>query len=88
MEYKFNIDIDELGAFKILCRSLNMSFVLNEDIDYFIKDGKVWYNERGYDEIVDDRADLFIALRNVAVNIIPNLWFRSADYIYSSVEED
>ena len=88
MEYKFNIDIDELGAFKILCRSLNMSFVLNEDIDYFIKDGKLWYKERGYDEIVDDRADLFIALRNVAVNIIPNLWFRSADYIYSSVEED
>ena len=38
-----------------------MSFVLNEEIDYFIKGGKVWYNEYGYDEVVDDRADLFIA---------------------------
>lgn len=27
-------------------------------------------------------GDLFVALRNVAVNIVPNIGFRSEDYIY------
>ena len=88
MQYNLSIDVDPLKAFEILCKELSMSFVLNEEIDYFVKDGKVWYNEYGYDEVVDDRADLFIALRNVAVNFIPNLLFRNADYIYKSEEND
>ena len=82
------IDIDEYEAFRILCKTLDMSFVLNEDIDFFVrKDDSgyncVYYIRDGHDEIYDDRGDLFVALRNVAVNLIPNLEFRGAEYIYN-----
>lgn len=43
----------------------------------------VYYIKDGHDEVYDERGDLFIALRNVAVNMIPNLDFRSDDYIYN-----
>lgn len=82
-----NLDIDCDEAFVILCKTLDMEFVLNEDIDFFVRkdsygDNCVYYIRDGHDEMYDDRGDLFIALRNVAVNIFPNLSFRSADYIY------
>ncbi len=80
----FDIDCDE--AFRVLCKALNMEFVLNEDIDFYVHkdcygDNCVYYYN-GHDELYDDRGDLFVALRNVAVNIFPNLSFRNADYIY------
>ena len=82
------IDIDHNEAFRILCKALNMAFVLDEDTDYFVlKDpygGKCVYRTmHGHDECVDSRGDLFIALRNVAVNMSPNVGFRNADYIYN-----
>ena len=80
-----NIDCDE--AFRILCKTLNMEFVLNEDINFFVQkdcygDNCVYYIRDGHDEMYDDRGDLFVVLRNVAVNMFPNLSFRNADYIY------
>lgn len=81
------IDIDEIEAFKILCKTLHMDFVLDEDTDYFVR--KDEYGENcvyitdGHDIKIDDRGDLFVALRNVAVNIVPNTRFRSEDYIYN-----
>ena len=82
-----NIDIECDEAFAILCKTLHMEFVLNEDIDFFVRKDSygnncVYYIRDGHDEMYDDRGDLFVALRNVAVNIFPNLSFRSADYIY------
>lgn len=79
------ISIDEVEAFKILCKTLYMDFALDEDAEYFVKK-----NEYGESCVytkgrkIDDRGDLFVALRNVAVNMIPNLSFRSADYIYKN----
>lgn len=72
-------------AFWILCKELNMEFVLDEDKNYQIAES-MEYPEEGYKvmcngRIVDDRGYLFAALRNVAVNIYPNIWFRSDDYI-------
>ena len=83
------IDIDEYEAFRILCKTLNMGFVLNEDIDFFVRkdcygDNCVYYIKDGHDEIYDDRGDLFVALRNVAVNLFPNLEFRGEKYIYNN----
>lgn len=79
------IDIDEIEAFRILCKTLHMDFVLDEDTDYFVR--KDEYEENCIYAMnglkFDDRGDLFVALRNVAVNIIPNVRFRSADYIYN-----
>ena len=82
------IDIDSSEAFRILCKTLHMDFVLDEDIDFFVRkndeeENCVYIIRNGHDELYDERGDLFVALRNVAVNMFPNLWFRSADYIYN-----
>lgn len=80
-------DIDEIEAFKILCKTLHMDFVLDEDTNYFVREGECGENgvyvTDGYDIKIDDRGDLFVALRNVAANIVPNVAFRNADYIYN-----
>ena len=75
------IDIDSYEAFRILCKTLHMEFALDEDIDFFVKKNSydencVYHTRDGHDELYDDRGDLFIALRNVAVNIFPNFSFR------------
>lgn len=79
------IDIDEYEAFRILLKTLDMEFVLNTDVNFRVEkdvDGEnrvyVLYNVP-----YDDRGDLFVALRNVAVNLFPNLEFRGAEYIYN-----
>ena len=82
------IGIDEAEAFRILCKTLNMEFVFDEDVEMFVKedeygDNGVYFLENGKEQKLDDRGDLFVALRNVAVNMFPNLGFRNADYIYS-----
>ena len=84
----FTIDIDSSEAFRILCKTLHMDFVLDEEIDFFVRNNDeeencVYVIRNGHDELYDERGDLFVALRNVAVNMFPNLWFRSADYIYN-----
>lgn len=81
------VNIEPEEAFRVLCKTLNMEFVLNEDIDFFVRkdcynENCVYYIKDGHDEEYDDRGDLFVALRNVAVNIFPNVLFRNADYIY------
>lgn len=85
---KTKIDIDEIGALKLLCKTLYMDFVLDENTDYFVKEDENGENgvyvTDGHDIKIDDRGDLFVALRNVVVNIVPNVLFRSADYIYKS----
>ena len=83
------IDIDQYEAFRILCKTLDMEFVLDEDIDFFVRkddcgDNCVYYIRDGHDEIYDWRGDLFVALRNVAINLFPNLEFRGAKYIYNN----
>jgi hypothetical protein len=82
------IIIREEEAFRLLVKSLNMDFVLNENIDFFIKkndcgDNCVYYIHNDEEREYDYRGDLFVALRNVAVQIFPNLEFRSAPYIYN-----
>lgn len=86
-----SIDIQPEEAFRILCKTLDMSFVFDEDIDFFVRknsDGEngVYVLKNGHDELYDDRGDLFVALRNVAVNLFPNVLFRSVDYIYQNKE--
>ena len=82
------IDIDSSEAFRILCKSLNMDFVL-EDKNFIVKkdededENYVYIIKDGKEEIYDERGDLFVALRNVAVNMFPNLEFRNENYIYN-----
>lgn len=84
----YTFEIDDLAAFKTLCHVLSMDFVLDEETNYYCYSGNVYEMVNGHDTRVDDRADLFIALRNVAVNIIPNLSFRNADYIHHQDRDD
>ena len=82
------IDIDSSEAYRILCKTLHMDFVLDEETDFFVRkndeeENCVYVIRNSHDELYDERGDLFVALRNVAVNMFPNLWFRSADYIYN-----
>lgn len=82
------IDIDEAEAFRILCQTLNASFVLDEDVDMFAKEDEfgengIYFLENRKEQKLDDRGDLFVALRNVVVNMFTNLSFRNANYIYN-----
>lgn len=81
---KAEIDISKIEALRILCKTLEMEFVLDEDRKFYVNEvGEVWESISGRsDRHIDDRGDLFIALRNVAVNIVSNVYFRSAPYIY------
>lgn len=81
------IDIDSFEAFRLLCKTLDMEFVLDEDTGFFVQrdcdgESKVYCVRDGRDEVYDDRGALFVALRNVAVNMFPNVYFRGDDYIY------
>ena len=80
------IDIDEYEAFRILCKTLHMDFVLYDDVNFRVEKDEDGENRVYvlYNEIYDDRGDLFVALRNVAVNLFPNLEFRGEKYIYNN----
>lgn len=77
-------NIDEKEAFRTLCKVLSMDFVLNEEGKFYVnkEDGSIWEKVGEDDRRIDDRGSLFISLRNVAVNIFPNLYFRSEKYIW------
>lgn len=80
------IEIDESQALEILCETLGIkNLVYDVDTDYVIEDidgQKCVCIENGNKPImVDERAGLFVALRNVMNNMFPNLEFRNADYI-------
>lgn len=71
-------------ALEMLCKTLYMDFAFTDDDSFYIKENPrtgelaVWCDDRVY----DDRAELFVAIRNLMVCIIPNLSFRNDDYIF------
>ena len=83
-------DISANEAFRILCTTLHMDCVLDEDTKFIVKKDDDYEENHlyaigvnGVEYHYDDRGDLFVALRNVAVNMFPNTSFRSDDYIYN-----
>lgn len=88
MKINYTFEIDAVSAFQMLCKTLKMDFVLDEDTDFRYHKGKVYVMRNGQEKIYDDRGDLFVALRNVAVNFIPNTAFRGAEYIYQYDEDE
>ena len=80
------IDINQEEAFELFLKTLGMEFIFDER-DFVLKkdeydEYRVYVIENGEEVYFDDRGGLFIALRNVAVNMYPNLHFRSENYIY------
>lgn len=77
----YQVNVDPAQAFDMLCKTLEMEFVMDEDTRYFVYadddgDNHVYKTVNGCDHCVDDRGDLFLALREVAVNMFPNVSFR------------
>lgn len=82
MKFTKEFEVTAADTFQMLCSTLDMYNVMNEDGDYIIKDGKLYERVWGDYELIDDRGALFVALRNVAVNMFPDMSFRNAPYIY------
>lgn len=81
-----DIDIDTTEAFELLLKTLHMEWIMNDINSISIQKDSDDVNKifRVYDgRLIDERGDLFIALRNVAVNLFPNLEFRNEPYIYN-----
>ena len=84
-------ELDDIKAFHMLCEVLGIKELVLSEEELFIHDGAVCRRkEDGEYEVVDDRADLFAALRNVACATWPNLEYRGDDYIthYCDGEEE
>lgn len=74
-----NKDIEYLRCF---AASIDMLWAIESDRDFFIKDGSVWVRDSdGTEKIFDDRVEQFVALRNMVCSFVPNVEFRSAEYI-------
>lgn len=94
---RMTIDITSDEALRILCKTLGMEFLLDDEYDYYLKilDHNLedydpycdqpcvcYKDEDGKDKVVDERGNLFAALCTLIVNMYPNVSFRSAPYIY------
>ena len=77
----FTMDWPE--AFWMLCDVLDIKNLVGSDEDLCIHGGMVCRKDKETGEYitVDERADLFCALRNVLNALAPNLDFRSDHYI-------
>lgn len=82
MVIQIPFEIDPSHALNILCQVLDIENVVKTDEPLYIIKGKVCRKDsNGKYIVVDDRADLFAAIRNVANAMFPNLDFRSDPYI-------
>ncbi len=88
MKVSTTFELKPEQALEMLCKTLNMEFAFTDDDSFYIKENPrtgelaVWYGDRVY----DDRAELFVAIRNLMVCIIPNLSFRRDNYIFDTSE--
>lgn len=89
---EIEVDIDEYKLLRLLAKELHMEFALSDNTYYLRQtaweDPQVWeVGKNGTsDRVVDDRAELFVALRNLAKAMCPNCEFRSESTIYD-IEE-
>ena len=82
MVIQIPFEIDPSQALDILCQVLDIENVVKSEEPLYIIKGKVCRKDSdGKYIVIDDRADLFAALRNVANAMFPNLDFRSDPYI-------
>lgn len=89
---EIEVDIDEYKLLRLLAKDLHMEFALSDNT-YYIRQNlfcEPEVCEKGKngssDRVVDDRAELFVALRNLANAMCPNCEFRSESTIYN-IEE-
>lgn len=82
------IEIDEIDAFKVLCKTLHMDFMLDDNKHIYATEdtntGEIVVVKD--DKVIDDRGDLYIALCAVADNIIPNCELRNPKIVKMETE--
>lgn len=90
---EIEVDIDEYKLLRLLAKELHMEFALSDSHTYYLRqtaweEPQVWVEGKNgtSDRVVDDRAELFVALRNLAKAMCPNCEFRSESTIYD-IEE-
>ena len=83
MEHIVKLNIDEWQLFEMLCKELDMDFVLDTERKFYIKNGQVYSMENGAEKVYDDRANLFVALRNLLVHMSVNSECRSEKHIFN-----
>lgn len=90
---KLTIDITADEAWRILCKTLGMEFILEDEYDYYLKafDGfdpdydepcVCYIDENGEEKVASGCGNKFAALCTLAVHMYPNVEFRHAPYIY------
>lgn len=82
------IEINGEEAFRVLCKALGMECVLDEKTRFVVRrnmrgENGVYYMVGNQERIYDSKGDLFVALRNVAVQLFPNIAFKDEPYIYN-----
>lgn len=82
MKHTITINIDKWQLFEILCKELDMDFVLDTERKFYIKNGQVCSMENGAEKVYDDRANLFVSLRNTLVHMSINSECRSEKHIF------
>lgn len=77
------IEMDQIKAFRILCQTLDMDWMFDEDNKYYVyedenEERSVWsYNLDGTGNVYDDRGDLFLLLCALSEYIVPNSELRN-----------
>lgn len=85
---KMTIEVTSPEALRILCKTLDMGFIFDDDRRYYPRrvDEETCYvcykDNNGSERVMDERGDLFVALCNVCVNMFPNTDIRGEDFIY------
>ena len=74
----FEVDIDHNQAFYALCQTLYMDWAIEEKKHFVVEEDDfgekvVYVVENVEKRIYDDRGELFLAIRNLAEAIFPNI---------------
>lgn len=76
MKIKFEVELTKDQLLEAFLESIHMNWI-NDDGDFEIRDDGVYKDG----ELIDERSNLFAALRNVENSMYPGLEFRSDSYI-------
>lgn len=74
-----DIEVNTSDAFRILCQTLDMEWMLDDDLDFYAaldKETEECFVMKG-GEVYDDRGELYLALCNLAREIFPNCELRN-----------
>ena len=84
------IEIDEIDAFKLLCKTLHMDFIVDDNTDIYpakdISSGEIVVVKDG--KVIDDRGELFYYLCKVISCIVPNCELRNKNVVEMEAAND